>query len=109
MHLTVEATPRNGGDACAGIIGGRLGLVPGHSESPLHSALRGGRYSSASNSKRRSRRALVGGVIFVVGLAIAWACYSTSHAYYVIAIGPILFGAFRFVHGLMAFGSGRAR
>lgn len=55
------------------------------------------------------RNILVGGVMFVVGLGITWASYSASHAYYVIAIGPMLFGAFRFVRGLMAFGSGRSR
>ncbi|MDC3952905.1 DUF6585 family protein [Polyangium jinanense] len=52
---------------------------------------------------------LIGGVFFLAGLAITWATYSRHGDTYILAYGPILFGAVRFYQGLAAYRSGPRR
>jgi uncharacterized protein DUF6585 len=48
------------------------------------------------------RAMLVGGLSCAAGATITWFTYSMDNHAYIIAIGPILFGAFRFFQGLAA-------
>jgi hypothetical protein len=49
------------------------------------------------------RNMFVGGAFFLVGALVTWATYEAHAASYVVAYGPMLFGAFRFVQGLRAY------
>jgi hypothetical protein len=46
------------------------------------------------------RNMLVGGLVCAAGVTVTWAMYSLNNSSYVIAVGPILFGAVRFFQGL---------
>jgi Family of unknown function (DUF6585) len=67
-----------------------------------------GRLSRAQAKTLALRNMLVGGVFFLIGTGITWAT-SSHHGYQVIAFGPILFGAVRFIQGVIAFGSKGSR
>jgi hypothetical protein len=49
------------------------------------------------------RDMLVGGTFFLVGAGITWATYAAHGSSYILAYGPILFGAFRFLRGLIVY------
>ena len=55
-----------------------------------------------SSSRELALRTLAGGAaLFLIGLAVTCATYAAHHSYYVIAVGPMLYGSFRFVRGLV--------
>jgi hypothetical protein len=55
------------------------------------------------------RTMFVGGATFLVGIAVTWVTYARHGDTYVLAYGPILFGAYRFLRGLAAYRSGTRR
>lgn len=55
------------------------------------------------------RSMLFGGLVCLAGIGVTWFTYADHHDSYVIAFGPIIFGAVRFFQGLAALGSGPPR
>jgi hypothetical protein len=55
------------------------------------------------------RNMLVGGLVCAAGATVTWAMYSLNNHSYVIAVGPILFGAVRFFQGLAGLQRGPRR
>ncbi|MEP7126455.1 MAG: hypothetical protein ABJE95_36325 [Byssovorax sp.] len=68
---------------------------------PLAAAGLGPRARTTEGARELAlRNMLVGGLVCAAGVTLTWATYSLNNHSYVIALGPILFGAVRFFQGL---------
>jgi hypothetical protein len=76
---------------------------------PLATEAEAARAVAAGGSALALRTMLIGGLSLLAGLAVTCITYARHGETYVVAYGPILFGAYQFLRGLAAYRSGPRR